>query len=299
MTTIEYSSSCLTEQNYREKIAEAHAVVVDAGYEFGVQIHNSISQSFLEKLLEYANDLNLSVHSPALAPFFLNLANTDQAAIERILPGCLQVLQRARSNILFFHGFFMCDNPIEHNMRDYRRVMISAMGNEFAYGDSIVQNPNAFNTASFAARKIIFQENMEWLQKRLPEIIVACENDFVGIGSGLQRPQEILELVNNVWFDTGHFWVSSLLHGFDFEKSALDIIGKKNIVGVHLHHNFSTQSDVPEQLRDSHAHLYEAAPQNLAPLVRAMRDKGVPRFCLEIVNGNLRDIEVLLGWLKS
>jgi hypothetical protein len=296
---VEYSSICLNEQNYREKIAEARALVEAAGFRFGVQIHNSISRSFLDKLLEYREELSLSVHSPVLAEFFLNLATTDRAAIERLLPGSLEVLKAARTNVFFFHGFFLTDKPIVHNMRDYRGVMINAVGPDFVCGNSYNQSPKALETTSYAARKFIFKENLEWLQNRLPDYVVALENDYTAIGNGLQRPQEILELVDNVWFDFGHFWVSALMHGFDFETAALDIIRRKNIVGVHLNHNFSIREHGHEGFRDSHGHFYDDSPMDLKPIVKALREKGCPRYCLEIVGGDARDVEIFLSWLRE
>jgi hypothetical protein len=209
------------------------------------------------------------------------------------------VLGQARSNIFFFHGMFLCDQPIAHNMREYRRVMREAIGDEFAINKSFTQNPSVFETVAFATRKQIFRENLAWLKKRLPGFVIALENDFVGVGSGLQRPQEIHELVDNLWLDVGHFWCSSLLHQFNWTEESLKLISKKNIVGVHLNHNFSQPGDAPEELRDSHAHLYSEAPQDLRPIVRALRDKGVERFCLEIVGGDIKDVETLLSWLEA
>lgn len=296
---VEYSSVCFNEQNFKEKILEARALVESAGFSFGVQIHNSISSDFLKLLLEYRDEISLSVHSPALASHFLNLATTNRSAIEDLLPGCLAVLRDAKTNVFFFHGFFLADTPIVHNMRDYRRVMIDAVGADYVCGNSINQQPAALETAAFAARKQIFRENLEWLQKRLPEYVVALENDYTAIGNGLQRPQEIGELVNNLWLDTGHFWVSSLMHKFDFQECAIQLIEQKNVVGVHLHHNFSTPQHSYEEFRDSHGHLYQAAPQNLAPIVKALRKKGCPRYCIEVGNGDIRDVEILLNWLSQ
>jgi hypothetical protein len=299
MITIEYSSICFSEENYSQKIDEARRLVESAGLAFGLQIHNSISRQQLAKLLPYRDELSLSVHSPALGSHFLNLASPDRAAIEQTLSECLPVVEEARSNIFFFHGMFFCDKPIEHNMREYRRVMLAAMGDEFSVDQSFTQSPRVFETAAFAARKQIFRENLAWLKKRLPGMVVALENDFVGVGSGLQRPQELHELVENLWFDVGHFWCSSLLHKFDWTAESLRLIAEKNIVGVHLNHNFSQPDDTPGELRDSHGHLYSEAPQDLRPVVRALRDKGVERFCLEIVGGDIKDVETLLNWLGA
>jgi hypothetical protein len=299
MTIVEYSSICLNESNYREKIAEARQLVEAAGFQFGVQIHNSITPSFLQKLLSYRDELSLSVHSPALASHFLNLATTSRAAIEEVLRESLDVLKLARTNVFFFHGFFLTDKLIEHNMRDYRRVMMNAVGADFVCGNSYNQSPAALQTGSYAMRKRIFRENLEWLQKRLPDYVVALENDYTAIGNGLQRPQEICELVDNVWFDVGHFWVSSLMHEFDFEREAISLIQKKNIVGVHLNHNFSLPEHGNEGFRDSHGHFYERSMQNLKPILKALKEKKCPRYCLEIINGDARDVEIFLEWMKE
>ena len=119
------------------------------------------------------------------------------------------------------------------------------------------------------------------------------------MGSGLQRPQEIHEFIDPLWFDLGHFWCSSLLHGFDYYEECERVAAAKDIVGVHINHNFMTQSTPKESIRDSHGHIYEPSAQELGPVVRGLLSRGVDLFTLEIVDGDENDMKRFFEWVKA
>lgn len=294
---IEYSSVCLNEDNYIEKIEEARGLVSAAGYEFGVQIHNSIDESFLCKLVPLAGELPFSVHSPILAKYFLNLAAGDIGTLKPDLVSAASKLALFGTDLFFFHGFFLTDKPIVHDMKNYRAAMREGIGPEYSLRGSFIMDPAFFETEQYRAMKENFRNNLAAAKELFPGLTVALENDFVGIGSGLQRPQEIVELVDDLWFDTGHFWCASLVHGFDFHEECRRVLDSVKVHGVHVNHNLLTDADPPETIRDSHAHLYAPSGQNLKPIVRYIRDRNIPRLTLEIVDGDIEDLKIVLGWM--
>jgi sugar phosphate isomerase/epimerase len=299
MTVIEYSSVCLRSPDWREKLAEARQYVESQGFPFGVQIHNNSSPDTVRNLVEWCPDgVQLSVHSPALAKHFLNLATSNRAAIEQTLEETLPVLDRARTDTFFFHGFFLTEQPITHDMSRYREVVGAAMGNGIALGDSFIMNPRIYSSELYRQHKALLTENFAWLQKHLPHLTVALENDYPGLGTALQRPEDIIGTIPNLWLDLGHLWVSSLVHGFNYYRAIDELVANTNIVGVHVNHNFSTPSMPVEELRDSHGHLYLPSPQQLKDVMQKLRRINVPIITLEVVDGDLNDLKVLIDWIR-
>ncbi len=294
---IEYSSICLNHDNYREKIKEARAIAGAAGFDFGIQIHNSIDETFLRMLADLRGEIEFSVHSPLLAEYFLNLTSGDMAGIKPALDDAVSRLSEFETDLFFFHGFFLTDKPIVHDLKNYRRVMKEAIGAEFSLNGSFIMDPSFFNTEQYSAMKALFSKNLALAKRLYPKLTVAVENDFVGIGSGLQRPQEIIELAHDLWFDTGHFWCSSLVHDFDFYEETMKVLDSVCVHGVHINNNLMTKEDPPEKIQDSHTHLYIESEQRLKPVVRSIADRGIKRLTLEIIDGDIMDLKTVLKWL--
>ena len=177
--------------------------------------------------------------------------------------------------------------------------MAAGIGDSFRLNDSFIMNPAVFQTGLYLEYKTRFAQNFTKLKSMFPHLRVALENDFVGMGSGLQRPQEIHEFIDPLWFDLGHFWCSSLLHGFDYYEECERIAASKEIVGVHINHNFMTADTPKEMIRDSHGHIYEPSAQNLGPVVRDLLEKGVDLFTLEIVDGDSSDLRRFFEWIGA
>lgn len=300
MTRIEYSTMCLSPENFLQKIKEASKFVEKQGFDFGIQIHNSIEQEFFNLLLPLRNDYHFSIHSPIFSQYFLNLASNDYLLTKSCIDKCATYLPTFNTDILFFHGFFMTETPIIQDMKNYRKTIRNSIGEQYSLNKSFIMNPVFFNTDIFIKYKEVFQKHFDSLKDdyRGKKLTIALENDFVGIGSGLQRPTEIHELIDKLWFDLGHFWTSSVLHEFDFHEETKRIIENKEIVGVHLNHNLIKKNSPKELIRDSHQHFYLESEMNLAPIVRSLVEKKVGIITLEILDGDLRDLEILFDWLK-
>ena len=274
-----------------KKIAEAH------GFSFGVQLHNSITQELYDEIMKERDGMELSMHSPLFAEHFINLASSDFAAAQQLCLDNAARLAKIGSKILFFHGLFLTDQPIVHDMKNYRKAMAAGIGDRFRLHGSFVMNPEIFESELYQNYKKTFRVNLARIQELFPDLDVAMENDFVGMGSGLQRPQEIHELLDTIWFDLGHFWCSSLLHGFDYYAECERIIAEKKIVGIHLNHNFMTKDTPKDKISDSHGHIYQPSAQELAPIVQHLVAKGVDRFTLEIIDGDAEDMKTFFSWL--
>jgi len=299
-TRVEYSTMCLSVNNYREKIEEAARFVESQGYSFGIQLHNSINRELYDCLLPLSKDYSFSIHSPLFSEYFLNLASTDYSFTKSILDKCKEYLPQINTDILFFHGFFMTDNRIIQDMKNYRKAIRQGVGDRYCLNKSFIMDPAFFSTDTFLKYKETFKTNFSRLKENYKNelFLIALENDFVGIGSGLQRPQEIHELIDNLWFDLGHFWTSSILHKFDFQEEAMRLIESKNIAGVHLNHNLIKRGSAPELIADSHEHFYRPSEMNLRPLVRKLFEKNTGIITLEIVDGDIDDLKQLFNWIR-
>jgi hypothetical protein len=298
MLRIEYSTMCFNQSDYREKIIAARDFVNKQGFQFGIQIHNSIDRHLFEKVLEFKDELSISVHSPIFARYFLNLASTDFQTIKESFDDCTRYLTNLGTDILFFHGFFMTDKLIVHDMKNYRRTIRAAIGDAYCLNNSFVMDPGIFDTEDFLRYKEIFRCNLQKVTAMYHDFTVALENDFPLIGGGLQRPSEIHELIDNLWFDLGHFWCASLVHGFDFQQESGRILDEKKIAGYHLNHNLSGRDTPKDKINDSHTHFYLESEMNLKPIVRRIFEKNSGVVVLEILNGDLHDLEVLFDWIS-
>ena len=137
--------------------------------------------------------------------------------------------------------------------------------------------------------KFITQENIfEEIHKYIKEHQVKIEGF-----------DDIKECIDNLWFDIGHLWCSSILHEFDFYKAADELISDMNIIGVHLNHNLTPQNAPKDQIYDSHTHLYAETEQNLKPVIKNLLKKGVEIFTLEIRDGDIEDVKILIDWLQN
>jgi hypothetical protein len=297
MTRIEYSSMSLSSDNFSTKIQDAQSFLKKEGFEFGIQLHNSIDKEMFSCLAPLKNDIPFSIHNPVFSPYFINIASDNYQQTKELAVKCLPYLDDFSTDIFFFHGFFMTNEPIVHDMKNYRRTMRKSIGDTFCLNNSFIMNPDFYSTDIFFKYKENFSKNFAQLKKDIPDRTITLENDFVGIGSGLQRPAEIHECIDSLWFDLGHFWCASLLHGFDFHEEAFKIIETKNIAGVHINHNLSTNKMEKENIRDSHTHLYTKSEMNLAPIIRKLLEKNVDIITLEIVDANIEDLKVLFSWL--
>ncbi|MDD5066843.1 MAG: hypothetical protein PHF84_07320 [bacterium] len=299
MITLEYSSMCLNEDNYRERIDQAQKLAGDSRIRIGIQIHNSIEKGLFEKLIALKGELPITVHSPVFSKYFINLAHPDFNPADAILKESVRYLERAGTRLLFFHGFFMTEEMILHDMKNYRKTMQDNIPEKYSYNRSFIMNPEFFDTEEFRKYRQTFIRNYEKARNLYPDYIICLENDFTGIGSGLQRPREIFELVHDLWFDLGHFWCSSLLFGFDYYEMCDRIIREKKIHGVHINHNLMNSRTKIEDLKDSHTHLHVKSDQDLGPVIRKLRDKGVEVFTLEILDGDIEDMKILYDWICS
>jgi hypothetical protein len=286
-----------TVDTVKKKIEEIRSFLKNHGFDFGIQLHNSISTDLYNTLLPYREEISFSIHSPVFAKYFVNLASKHIDVAIPIVLDCDRLTTQWGTGTIFFHGFFMTHTPIVHDMKNYRKVMLQSIGPQYALDNSFIMDPAIFTTDQFAEFKKHFKDNVSRIKELFPHKIISLENDFPGMGSGLQRPDEIIDLIDNLWFDLGHFWCSSLLHKFDFHQESLKLINEKRIVGVHLNHNLCTNATPAERLNDSHTHFYHKSDMNLKPIIKKLVDKGVDSLTLEIVDGDVEDVRILVDWL--
>jgi len=287
---------CFNIENYEPKIVEAQTFLQKNNIDFGVQLHNSATPELVEKLYKFVDTIKFTIHSPLLSDYFLNLAYSDYDFIKNQCQHCIELLKKFRTNIFFFHGFFLTNELIKHNMQHYRRVMRESIPAKYSLENSFIMNPEIFDTPEFNDFENRFINNLSRLKIDFSDVILALENDFPGIGSGLQRPKEIKKHIDNLWLDLGHLWCSALLHNFDFYAVIDELIATKNICGVHINHNLSDNQTLKTKIIDTHSHIYTPCAQNLKPVIRKLINANIKLLTLEIVDGDILDIKTLVDW---
>lgn len=298
MLKVEYSSMAFTTENYQRRVEEALDFAAKKGFTFGVQLHNSIGRELFECLMNYKEEMKFSAHAPLFGSYFLNLAVEDYDFVRDEVAKTCKYLEMIDYKVLLFHGFFMTDKKLAMDMKNYRRIMRDNIDNDYCLDDSFTMKKSVFESSDFERYKENFKRNYKQLKDDFPDYTLALENDFVGVGSGLQRPEEIRELLDTVWFDTGHFWCSSLLYGFDFYETSISLFEQKGFEGVHLNHNLMTKDTDMRKLLDSHTHLYLDSSQNLDKLMRKLFKMGHEYYTLEINDADLKDLEIFISWLS-
>jgi len=57
------------------KIRQCRDYIESKGFEFGIQLHNSVTKQLYNKIKDL--DVGFSIHAPVFSDYFINLANND------------------------------------------------------------------------------------------------------------------------------------------------------------------------------------------------------------------------------
>ncbi len=221
---IELSTMCFHHGDVLAKINRCRNLIESHGFEFGIQLHNSVTHDLYNKIKGI--DAGFTIHAPVFSDYFINLADNDFHTILASFHNTAHVMQSLHSNVALFHGFFMTKKPIKNDPANYNKVLSDAIDKKYRLKDTRVMDPRFLETEEFRTYQNTVKKNMKQLREMYPAYTLCLENDFPGIGNGNQTPAHLIHLDCPIWLDTGHLWASAILHNFDF-YAGLDEVCKQ------------------------------------------------------------------------
>ncbi len=286
---IELSTVCFNHNNILEKIKRCKDFVESHGFNFGIQLHNSITQDLYNTIKKL--NIEYTVHAPVLSDYFINLAGSDFNTIYTGFQNTARIMQSIQSNIALFHGFFMTQKLIKNDPANYGKVLRDAIDKRFRLNDTRVMDPKFLKTEEFRIYQNAVKTNMKRLREMYPSYILSIENDFPGIGNGNQTPEHLLYLDCPIWLDTGHLWASAILNRFDFYTGLDEICKKCQVTGVHLNTNQTPLAwDLKYPYGDTHSHFSRDYDMDMDKTIGILKKNRITHFTLEIIDGDLEDV---------
>ena len=138
---------CFYNDDIFAKIKRCRNLIELHDFEFGIQLHNSITEDLYNKIK--GMDVTFSIHAPVFSDYFINLANDDFDTILANFQNTVQVMQSLKSNITLFHGFFMTQKPIINDPENYGKVLRDAIDSKYRLNDTRVMDPKFLKTEEF------------------------------------------------------------------------------------------------------------------------------------------------------
>lgn len=295
---IEMSSVCFHVGEVSKKFLECKNIVESHGFEFGIQVHNSITKELYHEITSF--DVPFTVHAPVFSEYLMNLA---QKNFEKILAGfqsTSQVMQSLKCNTAVFHCFFMTEKPIRNDPARYGKVLRDAIDKRYLLKNTRVMDPKYLETDEFREYQDTVKDNMARLQEAFPSYILCVENDFPGIGNGNQSPTHLFYLECPVWLDIGHLWSSAILLQFDFYTGLDTMCRQCQVMGVHLNTNTTPINwDLKEPDGDTHSHFSRNFDMDMDRIIFILKKNHITHFTIEVINGDKKDIEFFIESYQS
>ncbi|NUO08867.1 MAG: hypothetical protein HUU08_09355 [Candidatus Brocadia sp.] len=295
---IELSTMCFSSDDVIAKIQRCRNLIESHGFEFGIQLHNSVTKELYDKIKGL--DTKFTIHAPVFSDYFINLANDDFHTSLDAFQKTAHVMQSLQSNVALFHGFFMTQKPIKNDPAHYGKVLRDAIDNKYRLKDTRVMDPKFLETEEFRKYQNTVKKNMKHLRERYPSYTLCLENDFPGIGNGNQTPAHMIYLDCPIWLDTGHLWASSILNKFDFYTGLDEVCKLCQVIGVHLNTN---RTPLDWNLKypdgDTHSHFSREYDMNMDKIISILKKNDVNHFTIEVIDGDVEDISFLIETYQS
>ncbi len=296
--TIELSTMCFHRGDILAKIKECRNLVESHGYEFGIQLHNTVTRDLLSKIKGL--DIPFTIHAPIFSDYFINLANDDLPTVLASFQNTASIMHSLRSNIALFHGFFMTEKPVKNDPANYGKVLRDAVDKKYRLNDTRVMDPKFLETEEFRSYQKTVKKNMTLLRKSYPSFTLCMENDFPGIGNGNQTPEHLIYLDCPIWLDIGHLWASAILNKFDFHLGLDTICKRCHVIGVHLNTNRTPLNwDFKRPNGDTHSHFSIEYDMDMDRIIRILKKNQITHYTIEIVDGNMKDVAFLIETYQS
>ncbi len=289
---VEYSSGAFAgKSDVKTMLAEAQAACREAGFRFGVQIHNAAAREQVEEISSWG--IPLTIHAPLLSEYLMNLAAQDPWPAMESLEITVEWMRRLNVALAVFHGFIMTDAPIFafNRTRSYGQCMKPAFRRDLA----LEGTPTCLNFLQFPEYRMRLDrviDRLAQLRKSHSGLTFAIENDFPLYSTGFLLSDQAAALAHPLCLDTGHLWASAFIFDRDFHREAQRFLDTGRVRLVHLHASTYTP-DVPKvKWRDGHRPLATPNQMDLPRFVALCRKAGVRHFTFEIADVSANDIRL-------
>lgn len=295
---IELSTMCFYHGDVLAKIKRCRNLIESHGFEFGIQLHNSITNDLYNKIKGL--DAKFTIHAPVLSEYFINLANNDFHTILAAFQNTAYIMQSLQTNVALFHGFFMTHKPIRNDPANYNKVLRDAIDDKYRLKDTRVMDPKFLKTEEFQNYQNTVKKNMMQLRESYPSYTLCIENDFPGIGNGNQTPAHLIYLDCPIWLDIGHLWASAILNKFDFYVGLDEICKQCQVIGVHLNTNRTPLNwNLKYPDGDTHSNFSREYDMNMDKIISILKKNQITHFTIEVIDGDVEDIRFFIEAYQS
>jgi hypothetical protein len=295
---IELSTMCFYHGDALAKIKRCRNLIESHKFEFGIQLHNSITKDLYNKIKTL--DVTFTIHAPIFSDYFINLANNDFKTVLASFQNTANVMQSLQSNVALFHGFFMTQRPIKNDPANYNKVLHDAIDNKYLLKNTRVMDPKFLETEDFQKYQNTVKKNMKQLREKYPSYTLCMENDFPGIGNGNQTPAHLMYLDCPIWLDIGHLWASAILNKFDFYTGLEAVCKQCQVIGVHLNTN---RTPLDWNLKypdgDTHSHFSKEYDMDMYKIISILKKNQITHFTIEVIDGDVDDVNFFIETYQS
>ncbi len=290
MLRVEITSSAFRGAGGLENLRRCHAFAADCGWEFGIQLHNSIASGEIERLV--ATGVPLSAHAPLNSLYNWNFAAADIEPVLHSVDENVRLFRRLGIRRTVFHGFFMTDLPVPAfgHGRSYDDCMREVCRPDLLRFPGFRLNADYTGTPEFRMRRDRVRDNLARLRTLHPELLFCIENDFPAYGASNMLAQDAIALESPLCLDTGHLWTTARLFELDFHREAEAFLASGQVEMIHLHASRYDDSIPLREWGDGHLPFATPNRMELPRLVRTALKAGVTHFVLEIVDGTPDDL---------
>lgn len=267
------------------------------GFEFGVQIHNTVTAEEIAPLRE--SGVRLSAHLPLLSDYNMNLAAEDGAVPFGILERNVELMRQFGIRDGVFHGFHMTDKPVAAFgfKKSYDACMREIFRPELSMDGACRLNNNFTAIDEFQMRRERVKSRLAKIRTDYPDLEIRIENDFPAYGSGNMFAADANALSHPICFDTSHLWATAHVMGVDFHEEAERFLDGGNVTMVHFHASRYDDSVPTANWGDGHLPLSTPNRMNLPRLVKSLSRAGVRYYVLEVVEATPEDLRALADML--
>ena len=252
-----------------------------------------------------------SAHAPCPGrEFFPTLGSKDPSVIRESLAAVRESTRTISSfggSILVLHPGYTLDDPVYMEYGKRKKVLESLTGQEKSLvwiNEGTVCRPGYCETGSYKTHLEAAYANLQRAASLTKEegVRLCVENLNPRITYLFQLPGELITLAEKsadvyLCLDIGHFWISSLVHGFDFVSSLEAVAQTGKIITAHIHDNRSILGQ-NIYLADEHE-LIGSGNIPVRKALNILKRHGVTRFVIESLAPPIRNMEIILRMLSE
>ncbi len=296
---LEVSSGAFLGDVGTRRFTECQQAAEQYGFDFGIQLHNSMLAEDLPYLLDFG--VRVSAHAPLLSEHGFNLGAEDFSFSQRVFAQNVELFKKISVKEAVFHGFIMSDLPLPVFNRNvpYDKAMGELFRSEMSLDGTSRMCRDFTRTAEYQQRIERVKERLAWLRQHYPEITWYIENDFPAYGSANLFSENAAFLKHPICLDTGHLWATAFLFDRDFHTEVNNFLASCDVGMVHLHASKYTSAIPKLDWGDGHLPLNTPNTMELPQVVKKCREHGTKHFVLEISQVSADDIHAFAKMWNS